>query len=120
MRRLAAAVTLLAVLAPSLALAMTTGEFVSKADKLKAQGMMAMMSPDAGLLQREMKAISIAWRADVEAATAKGDKRYGCPPPKGTVKMDAGQLITAFRTMPPETPLKLAVYRHMAQRFPCR
>lgn len=111
---------LVAALVPSLALGMTTGEFVAKADKLKAQGMMAMMSPDVGLLRDEMKAVGQAWRADVDAARLKGDKRFGCPPPKGQSRMKADELITAFRAMPPGTPVKTAFYRHMAQRFPCR
>ncbi len=114
------AAALVAALAPSLALAMTTGEFVAKADKLKAQGMMAMMSSDVGLLQKEIKAAGLAWRADVDAAKAKGDKRLGCPPAKGQVKMNSAELITAFRAMPAGTPVKAGFYRHMAQRFPCR
>jgi hypothetical protein len=119
-KRLIGAAALAAALAPLLALAMTTGEFVAKADKLKAQGMMAMMSSDIGLLRNEMKAVGTAWRADVDAAQARGDKRFGCPPPKGQVKMDPGQLVTAFRAVPPATPVKIAFYRHMAQTYPCR
>lgn len=120
MKRLLSAAALVAALAPSLALAMTTGEFVAKADKLKAQGMMAMMSSDIGLLKNEMKAVGLAYRADVTAARAKGRTDLGCPPPKGQAKMEAAQLIAAFRAMPPATPVKAAFYRHMAQRFPCR
>jgi len=120
MRRFLGAAALLAALAPSFALAMTTGEFVAKADKLKAQGMMAMMSSDIGLLQNEMKAVGLAYRADVTAARAKGRTDLGCPPPKGQVKMESSQLIATFRAAPPGTPVKTAFYRMMAQRFPCR
>lgn len=120
MRLLAVALVGLATLVPSLALAMTTGEFIAKADKLKARGMMAMMSSDIGLLRDEMKAVGLAYRADVTAARGKGRTDLGCPPPKGQAKMEAAQLIAAFRAMPPATPVKAAFYRHMAQRFPCR
>jgi hypothetical protein len=113
-KRASFAAALVAALVPSLALAMTTGEFVAKAD------MMAMMSSDVGLLQAEMKSVGMAWRADVDAARAKGDKRFGCPPPKGQSRMTPDELITAFRAVPAATPVKLAFYRHMAQKFPCR
>jgi hypothetical protein len=119
-RAVVGGVALVAALVPSLALALTSGEFVAKADKLKAQGMMAMMSSDLGLLQREMKAVGQAWRADVDTARAQGRTDLGCPPPKGQVKMPPDQLVAAFRAMPAATPLKQAFYRHMAQRFPCR
>jgi hypothetical protein len=119
-KRALTAAGLFAALVPSLALAMTTGEFVAKADKLKAQGMMAMMSSDIGLLQNEMKTVGMAWRADVDAARAKGRTDMGCPPPKGQSRMTPDELIAAFRAMPAGTPVKAAFYRHMAQRFPCR
>jgi len=120
MRRFLSAAALVAALVPALALAMTTGEFVAKADKLKAQGMMAMMSSDIGLLRDEMKTVGLAWRGDVDAARAKGRTDLGCPPPKGQTKVDPEELVNAFRAMPAATPVKTAFYRHMANRFPCR
>lgn len=120
MTRLAAAAALAIAFVPALAFAMTTGEFVAKADKLKAQGMMAMMSSDVSLLRDEIKTVGQAWRTDVDAARAKGRTDMGCPPPKGKSQMRSEELIASFRSMPPATPVKTAFYRHMAKKFPCR
>lgn len=119
MKRSAVAATVVA-LAPSLALAMTTGEFVAKADKLKAKGMMAMMSPEIGVLRAEMKTVGEAYRADVTAARAKGRTDLGCPPPKGKASVKSDELIASLRAMPPSLSVKAGFYRMMAQKFPCR
>ncbi len=115
---------IIAAIMPSFAQAMSVAEFLAKADKLKAQGMMAMMSSDVGLLQNEIKAVGQAWRIDVDAARAKGRTDLGCPPPKGQVKMDSDQLMAAFRAVPAAQratmSVKQAVYQYMRGRFPCR
>jgi hypothetical protein len=98
---------------------MTVGTFVAKADALKAKGMMAMMSPDIGLLQSEMKAASTAYRARLERDKAAGRAPHSCPPPKGGVKMDSDELIAFLRTLPPKTALEDGMGGMMRNKFPC-
>ncbi len=124
MRKLLVALAMSAFVFPSVAQAMSVAEFLTKADKLKAMGMMAMMSSDVGLLQNEVKMASTSWRADVDAARAKGRTDLGCPPPKGQVKMNSDDLIAAFRAVPKTQAatmsVKQAIYQYMRGRFPCR
>lgn len=124
MRKPFIAMALAAIALPTVAQAMSVAEFLAKTDKLKAMGMMAMMSSDVGLLQNEVKTAGAAWRADVDAARAKGRTDLGCPPPKGQVKMDSDELIAVLRAVPKAQAatmsVKQAIYQYMRGRFPCR
>jgi hypothetical protein len=99
---------------------MTVAEFLGKAEKLQARGMMAMFSSDIGLLKAEIKGASVAYRADV----ATGKPPQSCPPPLGTVKTSSDELLAAFRTVPVAERTRLSVRaafsNYMAKRYPCR
>jgi hypothetical protein len=122
LRKIVIAGALLAL--PALANAMTVAEFLAKAEALKAKGMMAMMSPDVGVLRGEMQAATTAYRSDVDDARAKGRTDLGCPPPKGQAKMSSDTIIADFSTIPrplqSKMSVKTALYTVMAKRFPCR
>jgi hypothetical protein len=104
--------------------AMTVAEFLAKANALKAKGLMAMVSSDLGLVKNEFKTATGTWRADVEAARAKGRTDLGCPPPKGQVKMDSDMVMADLAAVPkalqPKVSVKTAFYDAMAKRFPCK
>lgn len=101
---------------------MTVAEFLSKADSLKAKGMLAAFSPDYKLLREEMEQVSTGWRADLAAQKAAGRKPHSCPPPKGQVKMGGPELIAEFQKIPPaerSMSVKTAFYAIMQRRYPC-
>jgi hypothetical protein len=122
MRRIViVAAALCCVAAP--AQAMSVQEFLGKIDGLKAKGMMALISPDIGLLKGEMKQVTDAYRADLQAARAAGRAPHSCPPPKGKAKIGRDELIAEFRAIPPAqrgVSVKAAFYAMMKKRFPCR
>jgi hypothetical protein len=104
--------------------AMTVAEFLAKANALKAKGMLAMMSSDLGVVKGEFKTATGNWRADVDAARAKGRTDLGCPPAKGQVKMDSDMVMADLAAVPPalqpRISVKTAFYDAMAKRFPCK
>jgi hypothetical protein len=108
------------VMLPVSASAMSVGDFLGKADALKAKGIAAMFSSDIGLLKAEVTNAAASYRAEVAA----GKPPRSCPPPKGTVKMDSDELIANFRTIPAaqraSTSVRTAFANYMAKRFPCR
>ncbi|MHA6718342.1 hypothetical protein ACX40Y_02710 [Sphingomonas sp. RS6] len=102
---------------------MTVAEFLAKAAALKAQGPLAMMSPDLALLRSEIESASQAYRADLAAAEAGGRRPHSCPPPKGQVKLDGQQLVAEFERIPPgqrRMSVKAGFYAVMKRRYPCR
>ena len=68
----AAALAALFLCAP--AQAMSSAEFLAKADVLKAKGMLAIFSSDLGLLKTEFLNAGKVWRAQAHRPNA-------CPPP---------------------------------------
>jgi hypothetical protein len=122
LRKLVLAGALLAM--PFAAGAMTVAEFLAKAEALKAKGMMAMMSSDLPVVRGEMQAATTAYRADVDAARAKGITTLGCPPPKGQAKLSSDVIMADLAAIPKavqqRTTVKAGLYALMAKRFPCR
>jgi hypothetical protein len=109
---------------PLAANAMTVADFLAKAEALKAKGMMAMMSSDLPVVRGEMQAATSAYRADVDAARAKGITTFGCPPPKGQAKISSDDIMADLASIPKavqqRTTVKAGLYAIMAKRFPCR
>lgn len=124
MRKVLIIAAAFAALAPSLAQAMTVADFLSKADALKAKGMLAIGSPDIALLRDEVKAASDTYRATIAADVAAGRKPGSCPPPKGTAKVTGDELIAEFRTIPAARRSQLSVNAafaaFMTKRYPCK
>ena len=122
MRKLVLACALLAL--PVAASSMTVAEFLARAEALKAKGMMAMMSSDLPVIRGEMQAATSTYRADVDAARAKGRTDLGCPPPKGQAKISSDTIMADLAAIPKAAQAKMTVkaglYAAMAKRYPCR
>lgn len=109
-------------LVPVQAHAMTVATFLAKANGLKAKGILAMGSPDIGLLRNEMQRVAEAYRADVTRARAAGRTPHSCPPPKGQGKIGAKEVMAEFEAIPPaqrNVSVKTAFYAMMKKRYPC-
>lgn len=96
---------------------MTVGTFLTKADALKAKGILALVSPDIGLLKQEMGVVTTGYRDEIKAARAAGRTPHSCPPPKSSMQSDV--LINHFRALPGNTGLKAGFYSLMKKRYPC-
>ena len=110
------ALLLLAVAVPAHA-EMSVATFLAKADALEKKGMLAMMSPDVGLLKQEMGKVTTSYRDDIRAARSEGRRPHSCPPPKAS--MNSGDLMAHFRTIPGSTGLKAGFYSMRKKRYPC-
>ncbi len=103
---------------------MSVATFLAKAEALQKQGMTAMFSSDAKLLQTEMKAVGESYRSMLATQKKAGGAVHSCPPPKGQVKMKSDEMLTYLRSYSPAarktTSLKTAFYAMMKKRFPCK
>lgn len=122
MRRIIATALLISAYIPA-AQAMTVAEFLDKSDALKAKGVMAMMSSDLTLLRNEMKSVSTAYRADIDAAQKAGKPPHSCPPPKGKTSISSDDVMAELQSLPKaekaRTSVKTAFYAMMKKRYPC-
>jgi len=115
---LAAAAALL-VAAPASA-AMTVSTFLTKANALKAQGPMALMSPDFALLRTETQTATAQLKADRDARKAKGLKPIACIPEGQSIGiMEMLDGLNALSPAEQRLQLKDGYARVLAKRFPC-
>lgn len=118
--RIAFAVALVA--APAAASAMPVTTFLAKANALKAKGPLALFSGDLKLLTNEIKANSVALRAENEAAVKAARPKAYCTPPGG-VALGQNDIMQAMQTVPPparaSTDTKDALRAFLARRYPC-
>jgi hypothetical protein len=116
----AAAIGGLLLATPAIA-EMSVATFLAKADGLKAKGMLAMVSPDMGIIRAEMKTVTTDYRTQLHADRAAGRKPQSCPPPQS--KMDSEELMGYFRAIPapqrPKLSVKTAFYGLMKKKYPC-
>ena len=100
---------------------MSVASFLTKTDALKAKGILALGSPDLGLLRDEVKRATISYRDTIKDAKAKGRTPHSCPPEK--MKMNSDELITHFKTVPhgqaKRVSVRAAFYDMMKKRYPC-
>lgn len=100
---------------------MSVATFLAKADALKAKGMLAMLSPDIGVLKTEAQAAGAAYKAQLEAERKAG--RPSSCPPKGT-RIDSDDLMAQMRSYPagvrPKVTVKAAMADMFRAKFPCR
>lgn len=124
MRRPMLTSALLALLLAAPAMA-TTGEmsvatFLSKADALKAKGLMALGSPDIKLLRAEGQAAGMAYGARLQQERAAG-KPSSCPP-KGA-RPSSNEVLAHLRTYPAERRaainMKAAMADYFIKTYPC-
>lgn len=99
---------------------MSVATFLSKADALKAKGLMALGSSDMGLLKKEGQDAGAAYRLRLDAERKAG-KPSSCPP-KGT-RVNSDELIAHLRTYPeavrPRIAMKTAIADYFIKKYPC-
>ena len=123
MRRVIVAAGALGLIAPTAAQAMTVAQFLAKAKALQAQGALAVLSPDAELLKREVAMIRAAYTADLRSARAAGRTPHSCPPETGKPRLTARQMLAELEKIPKARrgmSMKAAVYAYMKREYPCR
>ncbi len=100
--------------------AMTVQAFLARANALRDQGPMALMSPDLPVLKAEAKAATNELKADRAARAAAGKKPIACVPEGETVGiMDMLDGLSALPAADQKRPLKDGYARVLAKRFPC-
>lgn len=100
---------------------MTVAQFLTKANALKAKGMMAVFSKDLKPVMNEAKGAFQQLKLEGEQRKAAGLPPRACPP-KGT-KMSSDEFLAMLSAIPPAErgmSLKDGLARAMATRFPCR
>lgn len=109
-------------LLPASAQAMPAGEFLAKADALRAKGPFALLSGDYRLLKDAWIAASAQLRQDRLAALEAHKPPAYCPS-AGKESMDADELIGTIRSMPPalraKSELKDAMRVLLIRKHPC-
>ncbi len=123
MRRLMVSVVAASLVAPTAAQAMSVAQFLARAKALQAQGALAILSPDAEILKREVAAIRASYTADLRAARAAGRTPHSCPPETGKPKLNPRQMLAELEKIPRakrSMSMKTAVYAYMKRTYPCR
>ena len=101
--------------------AMSVGAFLAKAAPLRANPLLALMSPDYPTLKAEADDATRQLKADRAARAAAGKPPIACVPPGqslGIMDMLAG--LDALPAADKKRPLKDGYARVLQQRFPCR
>lgn len=123
MRWLTALIAMMALAVPGTVQAMTVAQFLAKAKALQTQGALAIISPDAELLKREVASIRADYTADLRAARAAGKTPHSCPPETGKPKLTPRQMLAELEKIPVAKrgmSMKAAVYAYMKRTYPCR
>ncbi|WP_236547693.1 hypothetical protein [Sphingomonas sp. AX6] len=124
MKSLLLGAALMALLpAAASAQSMTVDQFLTKANALKAKGVMALGSSDLKLLRNHMMTVAADYRRDIEGARIAGKAPHSCPPPKGKGKLGSKELLAEFEGIPParrSVSTKAAFYEMMRRRYPCK
>lgn len=106
---------------PAYAEPMTVGTFLTRAAPLRANPLVALVSPDYPVLKGEADTAVHALRADAAARKAAGRPPIACVPEGqslGIMDMLAG--LDALPASDKRLPLKDGYARVLARRFPCR
>ena len=114
---IAAAATVL----PAAAQTMSVGTFLARAEPLRANPLMALMSPDYQPLKAEADTATRQLRVEAAARRAAGKPPIACVPDGeriGITDMLAG--LDALSPADKRLPLKDGYARVLARRFPCR
>ncbi|WP_254605251.1 hypothetical protein [Sphingomonas bacterium] len=100
---------------------MTVGAFLTRAAPLRANPLMALMSPDYAALKAEADAATRQLKADRDARQAAGKPPIACIPEGQTIgitDMLAG--LDALPAADKRLPLKDGYAHVLAKRYPCR
>jgi len=116
---LAATVAIAGMAAPASA-AMTVGTFLARAAPLRANPLMALMSPDYTLLKAEADQATRQLKADGAARKAAGKPPIACIPEGQSIGiMDMLLGLDALSPAEKKLPLKDGYARVVAKKFPC-
>ena len=119
-KALIAALTIAGLAMPASA-AMTVGTFLARANALRDQGPMALMSPDLPVLKAEAKAATNQLKADRAARAAAGKPPIACVPEGGSIGiMDMLDGLNELPAADQKRPLKDGYAKVIAKRYPCR
>ena len=101
--------------------AMTVGTFLARANALRDQGPMALMSPDFPALKAEAKAATTQLKAERAARAAEGKPPIACVPEGESVGiMDMLDGLSDLPASYQKRPLKDGYARVLANLYPCR
>lgn len=118
-RTVVASLVLVGVAVPADA-AMTVQTFLSRANALRDQGPMALMSPDLPVLKAEAKQATTQLRSEGAARAAAGKKPIACVPDGEKIGiMDMLDGLAALPASAQKRPLKDGYAQVLAKRFPC-
>lgn len=119
-KALIAALTIAGLAMPANA-AMTVGTFLARANALRDQGPMALMSPDFPTLKAEAKAATNQLKAERAARAAAGKPPIACVPEGESVGiMDMLDGLNELPASYRKRPLKDGYARVLANLYPCR
>jgi hypothetical protein len=121
MRKLLIGLCLSAVAVSPASAAITVGEFVRKAQALRANPLSALTSSDFALLRSEAQAATAQLKAEREARKAAGKRPIACIPP-GT-SIPPTEMVDGLAALPAQDqrlPLKDGYAKVLARRYPCR
>ena len=116
----AVVLALAAALAAPAAAAISVGAFLARAAPLRANPLMALMSPDYAALKAEADAATRQLRADGAARKAAGKPPIACIPDGqsiGILDMLGG--LDALSPAEKRLPLKDGYARVIARKYPC-
>jgi len=101
--------------------AMTVGTFLARANALRDQGPMALMSPDFPALKAEAKAATTQLKTERAARAAAGKPPIACVPDGESVGiMDMLDGLSDLPASYQKRPLKDGYARVLANLYPCR
>lgn len=99
---------------------MNLSVFIAKADALKAQGPMALFSPDLEVLKAEGKAAGESYRVRLIQERAAG-RPSSCPPDNAQVVPE--ELVAFLKRYPatvrPRVTIRQGVADYFIKKFPC-
>jgi hypothetical protein len=100
---------------------MTVGEYLARATALKAQGFMALFSPEYRMLKSEGAQALSAYTAQLATERATGHPS-SCPP--GSVRVNSDIVLNHLRTYPAamrdRVDIREAVADYYQRTWPCR
>ena len=100
---------------------MSAGDFLAKAEKLQAQGPMALFSSDLSVLKAEGKRAAQLYKADLLKQKQAGVAPHSCPPEK--IAMNSDEILGYLKGLSPaqkKQSYRSAFYGLMKQKFPCK
>jgi len=100
---------------------MTVGTFLARANALRDQGPMALMSPDFTILKAEAKTATTQLKAERAARAAAGEPPIACVPEGEKIGiMDMLDGLAALPAADQKRPLKDGYAKVIAKHYPCR